>query len=75
MLKPREFKVGDRVTWKSQAAGSWKRKTGTITEVVPPNKLPQTQHYYGRRPHQWYVVSVDGVMYYPVASKLAKARS
>lgn len=27
------FKVGDRVTWSSQAAGSWKTKTGTIVEV------------------------------------------
>lgn len=24
------FKAGDRVKWDSQAAGSWKRKTGTV---------------------------------------------
>lgn len=28
-----EFKKGDVVTWSSQAAGSWKTKTGVITEV------------------------------------------
>lgn len=29
------FKNGDLVTWTSQAAGSWKTKTGTIIRVYP----------------------------------------
>lgn len=31
--KAMDFKKGDVVTWSSQAAGSWKTKTGVITEV------------------------------------------
>lgn len=31
-----EFKKGDEVTWTSQAAGSWKTKTGTIVDVLKP---------------------------------------
>lgn len=31
--KAPDFKVGDRVTWSSQAAGSWKEKTGVITQA------------------------------------------
>lgn len=27
------FKAGDRVGWDSQAAGSWKRKIGTVIQV------------------------------------------
>lgn len=32
-LAPVDFLVGDRVTWSSQAAGSWKEKTGVIVEA------------------------------------------
>ena len=28
------FTVGSRVTWKSQAAGVWREKTGTVVAVV-----------------------------------------
>jgi hypothetical protein len=29
-----KFKPGNRITWTSQAAGSWKRKVGTVLGVV-----------------------------------------
>ena len=28
-----DIKIGDRVIWESQAAGSWKRKSGKVTGV------------------------------------------
>ena len=30
-----KLKAGDKVTWKSQAGGSWTEKTGTIIREVP----------------------------------------
>lgn len=30
------FKLGDSVTWDSQAGGSFREKTGVIVEVIPP---------------------------------------
>lgn len=35
-----EFKKGDVVTWSSQAAGSWKTKTGTIISVLSAKGKP-----------------------------------
>lgn len=64
------FKVGDVVTWTSQAAGVWKTKTGTVVHIYERNgKITQ------------YAVSVppkEGSkarpkMYYPRASALSKA--
>lgn len=34
------FKIGDIVTWKSQAQGYEKVKTGEIVGVVPANRIP-----------------------------------
>lgn len=34
-MSAHKFKIGDQVTWKSQANGGWKTKTGTITRVFP----------------------------------------
>lgn len=36
----KEFKVGDRVHWKSQARGSVTRKEGVIVRVVDTNEEP-----------------------------------
>lgn len=33
-----EIKVGDVVTWESQARGSWIEKCGTVIAVVPPGE-------------------------------------
>ena len=44
------FKVGDKVTWTSQAAGISKTKIGEIFAVVPAGKHPNTcVNYKGRQ--------------------------
>jgi hypothetical protein len=70
--KIKAFKLGDRVRWQSQAAGSWKEKRGTIVEVVPAKRQPSNAPYSGSRSHEWYVVDVDGQLYYPRVSALIK---
>jgi hypothetical protein len=65
------FKLGDTVTWTSQAQGSEKTKIGVVVEVVPENKKINTwlaryekyliQFGMGRRNHESYLVEVrDG---------------
>ena len=66
------FKKGDRVTWSSQANGSFKVKVGTVVEVVPANIWPiktlLTQDYQasadfsgGTRPVESYIVLVPSL--------------
>lgn len=43
-----KFNKGDTVTWSSQAAGSWKTKTGTIVDILNARNKPDR-----------YVVLVD----------------
>jgi hypothetical protein len=73
------FAVGDLVTWSSSAGGGTKRKRGRVIEVVAPGKFPKTRtarghRYYGTRKHAWYVVDVDGEIYYPRAVGLRRAK-
>lgn len=92
MPKPQQklFRVGDRVTWSSQAAGSWAKKVGMVIEVVAAMQRPQRLNHFGRRDHESYVVEVvplakkhgrsgkatqrKPVIYWPVASKLERAK-
>ncbi len=80
------FVVGDKVTWKSQAAGSWKTKVGTVVEVVRAGATPKTIRHLGTRKVESYVVEVTykpnqrgqvkkPERYWPVASGLEKARA
>lgn len=80
----REFKIGDRVTWESQAQGSTTKKTGTVIEVVGWRRRPSTIRHDGTRDHESYVVEVQPpptkrgrarkpVRYWPVVSKLRGA--
>jgi len=39
------FKVGDVVTWRSQANASWLEKTGTVAEVVPAGSMPDRRRF------------------------------
>ena len=74
------MKVGDTVTWKSQAKGNWTVKCGGIVEVVPANKYPKTpvRGTFSRsrgwlvltRDHESYVVKVGARHYWPVVSNL-----
>lgn len=53
------FAVGDRVSWESQAGGHSKKKTGTVIEVVAPNRTPKTMTSGVRaRSTESYVVEV-----------------
>ena len=61
-----ELKVGDEVTWVSQAAGTWKKKTGKIVEVVKPRSRPATISHSGGHKHTTYVVDVGGKVYWPL---------
>jgi hypothetical protein len=70
---------GDHGTWSSSAGGGTKRKRGKIVEVVAPGKFAKTRsargdRYYGTRKHAWYVVDVDGEIYYPRAAGLRRAK-
>lgn len=65
-----DLKVGDTVTWKSQAGGHVKEKTGTIIHFVEPNtRIPESILASGRvrsdlagtRPRGSYVVRVDRI--------------
>lgn len=76
------FTVGQRVSWVSQASGSWKSKTGTVVSVVPAKKVTDELRKHGLatcnfREHESYIVHVPsksgrgkGVHYWPLASKL-----
>lgn len=81
---PLTYKKGESVTWKSQAAGHVKKKTGLIVGIVPADKYPNQK--YGKvsfkkrdyerfvfgvtRDHRSYVVNVNGKLYYPLVKYL-----
>ena len=52
------WKIGDIVSWVSQAAGSSKVKVGKITKFVPPN---------GKSGHEYALVDV--MVSYPVSAR------
>ena len=66
------FKVGDKVWWESQSAGSWTQKEGKVVGVVPEGKVPDRiltaidrfwkRMYDGFTPrnHESYLVEVAG---------------
>lgn len=70
----RDFKVGDDVTWQSQAAGSWLTKRGKVIAVVEAGIPPNHALYLARekeaadefsgvwaRKEQSYIVRVERV--------------
>lgn len=85
MPKDKSLKLGDVVTWTSQAGGSTTTKTGSIIEVVVPRRLPTHVRNTSSRNHESYVVRVvpvgkrgqplKPVTYWPVASLLKLAKS
>lgn len=66
--KAMEFKKGDVVTWSSQAAGSWKTKTGVIKEVWEYKK--QTRYTVKVDPKEGSTAKPK--FYYPRTSALQK---
>ncbi len=77
------FKIGDTVTWTSQAGGRFKTKTGRIVEIIPVQGRPPKNLAQGALPrgHESYVVDTQNVpgcaprLYWPRVNllKLAKA--
>lgn len=80
-----ELKVGDMVSWSSQAGGHTCKKTGVIVGVVPPGITPPDVKALGfvrmfgkktrvsPRGHISYLVQVGTTMiYWPLASQIAK---
>jgi hypothetical protein len=55
-----EFNVGDRVTWRSQAGGTWKAKTGEVVEVVPAGVHPLRSRGAEGRAAKYNLAPVDG---------------
>jgi hypothetical protein len=82
--KLRTFAVGDRVTWRSQANGSWLVKVGTVIHVVPPYRLNPHRGWRLATPRnvESYVVEVAGkpttrgpgksTLYWPLTGKLRR---
>lgn len=50
------FKVGDKVTWTSQAGGFAATKVGEVIEIVPPNTRPNIKGPGMNRDHESYIV-------------------
>lgn len=75
-----EMKKGTRVTWESQANGTWKSKAGTVIECVPVACIPTRAKIRNPglpRNHVSYLIQEDGgKFYWPRVSALrAIARS
>ena len=75
------MKIGDEVTWTSQALGRTKTKTGIIVDVVAekdvpdrvlfPSLSPQVRKAAGiGRKGESYVVKVGSQLYWPLAKNL-----
>ncbi len=74
-----EFKVGDEVTWTSQAQSFVKTKVGIVVQVVPANTPPSREMFpdlykgsgvgYDRK-HTSYVVRVGKKHYWPLVRNL-----
>ena len=77
-----KFNLGDVVTWRSQARGSFRRKKGVVVHIVPPKHMPfpYPKHYGGGdcRDHESYVVDCNESAnrkpntYWPRVSALTK---
>lgn len=63
----KQFKIGDRVAWKSGSMGSYTEKVGEVVRIIPANEHPlkdgPIDNYGGGtwRDHETYVVSVPPV--------------
>ena len=63
-FKLEPFKIGDRVEWESQSAGSVKKKVGTVVAINPPNGIEHVKVKWGlngagyARDHQSYIIAV-----------------
>lgn len=75
------FKLGDQVTWESQADGITRTKIGEVVEVVPACERPKTQikGMGFQRDHESYIVRASKTtdrkrtaLYWPLVRGLRK---
>jgi hypothetical protein len=71
----RELAIGEMATWRTQSGGHWLRKTGVVTEIVPPGELPKIiAKNFRKAPTRKkisYVVNVEGRgLYWPLPTSL-----
>jgi hypothetical protein len=79
------FKVGDKVTWSSQANGHRTTKVGTVVDVVPSGERPEwhkraveissawsRKNMSGPRKHESYLIVTHNPkrLYWPVVDRL-----
>ena len=81
------LKIGDKVSWESQAQGYNKKKVGVVVGVIPAGEQVAVyldaalanigstiqKDYGGARLHESYLVVVSGKVYWPRVCKLVKA--
>jgi hypothetical protein len=79
-MSTKTFQVGDRVKWTSQANGGWRKKVGTVIEVVPAGRYSNLGSGCSPRKAESYVIEVPGKtpnakpqIYFPVPSLVKKA--
>jgi len=74
MMTNETFEVGDRVMWRSGAAGKIGEKTGAIARIIPPGEVPDDVRAPGHsRAHVSYVVRADnGRAYWPRVKHLKR---
>jgi hypothetical protein len=70
-------RVGEKVSWKSQANGHWTAKTGKVIEVVDAMAVPKKfkgkkNGELPKRKHESYVVEANGQTYWPLVSQLKR---
>jgi len=78
----KQFKLGDRVTWASQAGGSWKTKTGVIIEVGTigqymkhGNRVASNRHRYVVEVTEKHSRGEKKIHYYPSTSAISLVHS
>lgn len=93
-MKPKfepSFKLGETVSWISQAQGCTRKKAGKVVEVVPPGEYPDRDRFRSlykgsgvglSRNHESYVVKAQQVsgrqtkkIYWPRVKNLTRVLS
>lgn len=72
----KQFKVGDKVVWRSQAASVYSNKTGEVIDVIPAGQRPKLPGCGMQRKHESYLIRATSDStgrvrkYWPIVSLL-----
>lgn len=75
MITTTTFKVGQKVTWKSQAGGYMKTKTGKIVGIIKAGTAPAKKfgNFAGAgRKAPSFIIEANGRYYWPHTTLLSK---